>query len=119
MSGDPSKYDTVRGEQPDDTCEPGVTPAPTEDRLADGQHADHWVLNEAERAKGYIRPVRYTYVHLKCGVVTRMPASCAETYARQPDFYGSTFCCGCRGYFRVGAEGEFRWDDGSGTKVGT
>jgi hypothetical protein len=53
-----------------------------------------------------------------CGVVTRMPEACAETYARQPSFYGSTFCCGCHGYLPVGADGEFVWLD-DGTRVGT
>ena len=52
-----------------------------------------------------------------CGAATSMPPLIAETYARQPDFYGSTFCVHCCGYFRVGAEGEFVWDDGS--RVGT
>jgi hypothetical protein len=58
-----------------------------------------------------------------CGVVTRMPLHCAETYAAKPDFYGSTFCCGCGKYFPVGASGEFVWieNDGSESKerVGT
>lgn len=46
-----------------------------------------------------------------CDVVTRMPAHCAETYARDPRFYGTTFCSGCGAYFAVD---EFVWlDDGS------
>lgn len=46
-----------------------------------------------------------------CDVITRMPAHCAETYARDPKFYGSTFCSGCGAYFSVS---EFVWlDDGS------
>lgn len=53
-----------------------------------------------------------------CGVTTRMPQACAETYAREPSFYGSTFCCGCGTYFRVGADGEFVWK-GTGERVGT
>jgi hypothetical protein len=53
-----------------------------------------------------------------CGVKTSMPRAIAETYAANPGYYGSTFCCGCGSYFKVGAEGEFVW---SGTKdrVGT
>jgi len=52
-----------------------------------------------------------------CGVVTTMGLALAETYARKPDFYGATFCCGCGKHLPVGADGEFVWlDDGS--KVG-
>ena len=46
-----------------------------------------------------------------------MSQAIAETYARDPGFYGSTFCTACGGHFPVGAEGEFVWDDGTG-KVG-
>lgn len=31
----------------------------------------------------------------------------AETYAREPGFYGSTYCCSCRMHRPVGAGGEF------------
>lgn len=48
-----------------------------------------------------------------CGAETRMPESIAETYAREPNFYGSTFCVGCKTYRPVGARGEFVWLDGS------
>ena len=54
-----------------------------------------------------------------CGTLTRMPAACAATYAAQPGYYGSTFCCGCGAYFRVGAAGEFVWDLQSMQRVGT
>lgn len=94
-------------------------PTPTERKRPDGQHADHWVLTAAERAKGFVRPVRRSYKHTVCGVVTTMPQAIAESYASQPNFYGSTFCCGCGGYFPVGAEGNFVWADASGEKVGT
>lgn len=53
-----------------------------------------------------------------CGMVTQMPVHCAETYAKQPSFYSSTFCSTCGGYFPVGAHGEFVWLD-DGTRVGT
>ncbi len=92
--------------------------APTEERLPDGQHADHWILSAEERAKGFTRPVRRSYRHQVCGTITSMPQAIAETYAREPGFYGATFCCGCGGYLPVGEQGEFVWlDDGS--KVGT
>lgn len=67
------------------------------------------VLSEEERAKGFIRPVRRTYVHDKCGVATTMGLALCETYARNPKFYGATYCVGCSAHFPVG---EFKWDDG-------
>jgi hypothetical protein len=42
-----------------------------------------------------------------CGTVTTMGQALAETYARDPKFYGATFCCGCNRHLPVG---EFRWD---------
>lgn len=75
------------------------------------------VASEAERAQGFVRPVRRSYVHTVCGAATRMGLAIAETYARDPSFYGATFCVGCSKHRPVGADGEFVWDDGS--KVGT
>lgn len=83
---------------------------------ATGMQGSHTVLKEEERAKGFIRPVREEYKHEKCGTTTRMGRSIAETYAREPTFYGSTFCMQCGTYGRVGEQGEFVWLDG--TKVG-
>jgi hypothetical protein len=83
-----------------------------------GQQKGYVVLSEAERAKGFVRPVRRSYVHEKCGVVTTMGQSLAETYARDPFFYSGTFCCGCGTHFPVGEDGEFLWD-GSSEKVGS
>jgi hypothetical protein len=84
---------------------------------ATGMQKGYVVLSAEERAKGFVRPVRRTYVHEKCGVATTMGQALAETYARDPHFYSGTFCCGCRTHFPVGESGEFVWDDGS--KVGT
>lgn len=42
-----------------------------------------------------------------CGTVTRMGRALAETYARDPKFYGATFCCGCGKHLPVE---EFVWD---------
>lgn len=53
-----------------------------------------------------------------CGVVTSMPRQIAETYAANPGYYGSTFCCGCGTYLPVGSKGEFVWD-GTDERVGT
>lgn len=79
-----------------------------------GQQKDYIVLCEAERKKGFVRPVRHTYRHLKCGVATTMSNSLAETYARDPLFYSGTFCCGCSKHYPLD---EFVWDDG--TTLGT
>lgn len=106
---------TTDGQPPRPGLESAGAPAPINPET--GQHRAYWVLCEEEREKGFVRPVRRTYVHDKCGVATTMAQSIAETYARDPHYYGSTFCVGCRGHFPVGEHGEFTWDDG--TKVGT
>lgn len=138
---------------------------------ANGQHAQYWVLSEAERAKGFVRPVRGAYRHVGrpgprfplrdvtdeererydghfakfedypdpressatgrfwtqdeldrigkgCGSVTTMGRALAETYAREPRFYGSTMCVGCGTHLPVGRDGEFVWD-GTDERVGT
>ena len=158
---------TGQGELADDS-----RGAPTDERLPDGQYKDHWILPEEERVKGFVRPVRRSYVHVGpvgpenplrdlteeeverhrgmaymkyeaypdeketvkigrfwtqeqldcvtsggCEIWTLMPMPIAETYARDPGFYGSTFCGGCLEYLPVGTKGEFVWEDGS--RVGT
>src|SRR5260370_38197590 len=82
-----------------------------------GMQKDYGVLAEEERAKGFVRPVRRSYRHLKCGTVTTMAHTIAETYARCPDFYGGTFCVHCGDHFPVGKDGEFVWN-GTSEKVG-
>lgn len=107
---------TVSGEEP--TNDPSA-PVPNSDKRADGQHVDHWTMCPGEIIKaGFKRPVRLSYIHDKCGVETRMPQAIAETYAANPSYYGSTFCCGCRDYFPVGPNGEFMWT-GTTDRVGT
>ena len=126
------------------------------DLRPDGQHESYWVLSPEERAKGFVRPVRRSYLHVGirpknptrpltaeetdrhsgrdyvafepypdhetatgrfwtqeqltggCRAVTTMSQALAETYARDPSFYGSTFCCICSDHFPVG---EFTWKD--------
>lgn len=133
------------------------------------QHEVYLVLSKEERTKGFIRPLRLSYVHVGrsicgdtsvvlekeppggkvfacselpghegehtswmpitieealrgrvggCGSVTTMGIELAETYARQPDFYGATYCATCMMHRPVGAYGEFVWD-GTNEKVGT
>lgn len=72
-----------------------------------GMQQDYVVLTPEERAKGFVKPVRLEYKHLKCGVVTKMSLSIAETYARNPRFYNGTFCVGCRTHFPLP---EFTWE---------
>jgi hypothetical protein len=100
-----------------------------------GQYEDYIVLCPDERAKGFIRPVRNKYVHVgidghevdpnnpakhgrtgnACGVETRMGNALSETYARDPKFYGATFCVGCSKHLPVG---EFVWSQ-DGEVVGS
>jgi hypothetical protein len=128
-----------------------------------GQHGAYWVLSKEEREKGFVRPVRRSYVHVGtvgpggplrdltelekqqysifgyvkyeayaddsrsaigrfwtqlqldkinggCGTSTTMGQAIAETYARDPKYYGSTFCVNCKSHLPVD---EFRWEDGS------
>jgi len=146
--------------------EPDTTPD------ARGQHAGYVVLTPAERAKGFVRPVRTTYTHVGapgprfelrdlapeeveryaayhyikfeaypegfkgsatgrfwtqkdldainkgCGQTTTMGTAIAETYARDPGFYGSTLCVTCEKHLPVGEQGEFVWE-GTNERVGT
>lgn len=92
-----------------------VTPDHRDIDPATGQQKGYIVLSEDERAKGFVRPVRDSYVHLKCGAVTRMGRSLAETYARDPNFYSGTFCVGCKAHFPLSG---FYWD-GTSEVVGS
>lgn len=145
----------------------------TSDR-GDGQQKSYLVLSDAERAKGFVRPVRRSYKHVGppgprfelrdltpeeteryggsdvgfvkfepypagfkgsatgrywtqaeldkvgkgCGSITTMGLAIAETYAREPRFYGGTFCCRCATHLPVGGDGEFVWEP-DGSRVGT
>ena len=121
-------HDSSEPEPVDRSCQTLTSGAPvpkdrshTEDR-GDGQQRDYVVLCNAERAKGFVRPVRRSYRHLKCGTITTMGLSIAETYARDPYFYSGTFCCRCGSHFPIGEDGEFVWiesDGSTGKKVGT
>ena len=124
------------------------------------------VLSDAERAQGFVRPVRKTYRHVGpseaknklrdltdeeherygkygyvkfeeyppgdivgkfwtqadldnvgkgCGYETTMADAIAETYARDPRFYGATYCVFCQRHLPVD---EFVWIN-DGTRVGS
>jgi hypothetical protein len=48
-----------------------------------------------------------------CGTVTTMGRELSETYARDPKFYGATYCCTCRMHLPVA---EFRWYEMDGSR---
>jgi hypothetical protein len=79
------------------------------------QNKVYLVLSDEELAKGFVRPVRTAYVHKKCGSLTTMGQKLSETYARDPKFYGATYCCACSAHFPVS---EFLWD-GTDQEVGS
>lgn len=92
-----------------------LTTDPNDPRLGHGQDVTprpmqeaYLVLSDEERAKGFVRPVRRSYRHNKCGTVTTMAQSIAETYARNPKFYGATYCVACQMHLPVS---EFTWSD--------
>lgn len=154
-----------------------LTTDPNDPRLGHGvdkepvpQNEVYLVLSEEERAKGFVRPVRNSYIHVGrdlsyykgihrmlteeemkehpekkyvavmtqltnpdgsflggayvtqeeldayqfgrriggCGGLTTMGDALAETYARDPNFYGSTYCCYCHKHLPVS---EFVWAD--------
>lgn len=111
----------------------GLTDDPTDLRLksgkvtSSGQNEVYLILSEEERAKGFVRPLRRSYVHtympdgskvpvvltsniktLGCGALTQMGLELCETYARDPKFYGATYCVGCRTHLPVR---QFHWDE--------
>lgn len=122
-----------------------LTTDPDDPRLGHGsnekqvpQNEAYLVLSAEERAQGFVRPLRTAYLHLDCprypadryseafarsAAVTTMGRAIAETYAREPGFYGATYCIHCCRHRPVGADGEFVWLDQHGNatseKVGT
>jgi hypothetical protein len=82
---------------------------------SNGMQEAYLVLSAEERAKGFVRPLRTSYRHTVCGTVTRMGLDIAETYARDPNFYGGTYCMECRQHLPVS---EFMWVDDQGRDTG-
>ena len=79
---------------------PDEAPVPMSDK--------YLVLSDDEIAKGYLRPLRRSYKHLECGSITTMGEKIAATYARDPWFYGSTYCVNCSMHRPLS---EFLWVD--------
>lgn len=101
----------------------GITTDPNDPELKivdpeNNQQMSYLVLSEEERAQGFVQLVRRSYIHEKCDSVTTMGLAIAETYARNPRYYGGTYCARCMDHFPVGELGEFVWD-GTDIKVGT
>lgn len=90
LTTDPNHPDLTRG----------IDTAPMEQAKA------YLVLSPEELAKGFVRPFRDAYRHETCGSVTTMGHDLSATYARDPSFYGATYCCVCRMHKPVS---EFRW----------
>lgn len=141
-----------------------VTTDPNDPRLGHGtdsepkpQNEAYLVLSDEERAKGFVRPLRFSYRHVGkpapkyplidipdeykdighdyvkwepypegslskgrfwtqeqinainngCGELTIMARPIAETYARNPGFYGATYCMHCQKHLPVE---EFVWE---------
>lgn len=93
LTTDPADPDLTRG----------VDTRPTE------QAKKYLVLPEEERKKGFVRPFRDVYRHRTCGSETMMGRALSETYARDPKFYGATWCMHCQMHKPVS---EFNWLDG-------
>ncbi len=99
-----------------------LTSDPNDPRLTRGidttprpQNETYLVLPEAELVKEFVRPVRKSYKHSKCGMITFMGQKLSETYARDPKFYGSTYCYHCQMHKPVE---EFVWE-GTNEVVGS
>lgn len=99
-----------------------LTTDPKDPRLGHGvdneprpQQEVYLVLSEEERAKGFIRPYRDRYIHKTCGTETIMGRALSETYARNPSFYGATYCVHCQMHKPVS---EFTWSS-DGEVVGS
>lgn len=85
----------------------------------DGQNIKYLVLSDDERAKGFVRPYRDAYRHLACGAITTMGRALSETYARDPKFYGATFCLRCKDHFPLVSNGKrmFTWYEMDGSET--
>lgn len=99
-----------------------LTTDPNDPRLGHGvdetpvpQNEVYLVLSEEERAKGFVRPYRDSYIHKACGKETIMGRALSETYARRPTFYGATYCSHCGKHLPVE---EFTWT-ADGQQVGS
>lgn len=61
------------------------------ERKEDGQFENYPTVDDGE----FEQPVRESYVHEGCGGTTTMTGDLPESVARDPEFYGKTFCATC------------------------
>lgn len=72
-----------------------------------GEYITKEVYNAIQEGKQYVNG---------CGTTTRMVQEIAETYARNPKFYGATYCISCKKHLPVS---EFVWLDNPDQEVGS
>jgi hypothetical protein len=75
----------------------------------DGMQEKYLVLSPDEIDKGFVEPLRESYYHERCGTTTTMVYEIAATCARNPEFYGATWCSRCGDHYPVGVHGQFVW----------
>lgn len=87
------------------------------ERHAEWNYAKYEVYPESESPKlgKFWTQAELDHIGGGCGTVTTMAHSIAETYARDPSFYGATYCAVCQKHLPVA---EFIWVD-DGTVVGS
>lgn len=91
-----------------------LTPEQRE-RYGDYGYVKYEPYEEGEHGSAAGRYWTQAQLNSGCGAYTTMALPLAETYARDPKFYGGTFCSNCGGHFDVE---EFVWAD-DGTVVGS
>lgn len=73
----------------------------------DGQYENYPTIEDGE----FEQEPRETYVHADgCGTKTTMSVELAESVARDPEYYGKTYCAGCQEHVPVS---EVEWEDGN------
>jgi len=75
------------------------------ERCEDGQYQNYPTVDEGE----FVQEPRETYIHEDCGTATTMTGDLPESVARDPTYYGKTFCAGCGKHVPVE---EVEWKDG-------
>ncbi len=83
----------------------------------DPQTGKHRDVNDRQRVKGFVRPVRRTYVHTVCGKETTIvDEKIAAMFAKKPKYYKRTFCRHCRLHLAVD---QFVWQGDDQEQVGS
>lgn len=74
------------------------------ERKEDGQFENYPTTDEGD----FVQSVRDTYVHEECGTSTTMLGDLPESIARNPTYYGKTFCTTCGKHVPVE---EVHWEE--------